>query len=72
MAGEKAVEEACAALMFDLTPFNAKRVRAALDAAAAVDGDDGWNAAIEAAAQMLDNNWDGERGDAIRSLKRLK
>ena len=46
--------------------------RTSLDAAAAVYDDAQWDAAIESAAQMLDNHWDHERGDNIRSLKRLK
>ena len=88
MASEKAIQEALRVLFTDVVVKDGPtRMRAALDAAAAVDGDAGWNEAIEEAAKkMFSVPLDGvpllaqhkvsardmEIAASIRSLKRLK
>jgi hypothetical protein len=81
---EKAIEAAYAAFALSSTG-DKDSIRKALDAAAAVDGDAQWNAAIDAAASKCSQRYvrspiDGrlreqfpeEIAAAIRSLKRLK
>ncbi len=45
-------------------------MRAALDAAVAVDGDAQWNAAIDAAEKLLSSDYAYEAAKLVRSLKR--
>ena len=77
---EKAIEAVLFEFDLDIEDeVNKANAQRALDAAAAVDGDAQWNAAIEAATQKAGAEFCGafegigdDTASAIRSLKRLK